>query len=283
MLKLVDGIVELYKKVATSIPPDIEEALNAAVKIEKSGSNALAALEIILENIKLARTLKRPICQDTGVPIFAVKLPSGPITINQRDIKDIIIEATSLAVSLVPLRANSVDIVDDLPVDKDKAFPIINFSEHDKSSLIIDLMLKGAGCENAGIMYKLPDASLNAQRDLDGIRRCVVDAVIKTQGRACPPYIIAAAVGGSRDQVTTLSKKLLFNKLNSINSSPTLAELERTILTDINSLNIGPQGLSGAVTAFRVFIDAQRRHPASFFVDVSFSCWANRRGRLIWA
>jgi fumarate hydratase class I len=282
MLKLVDGIVELYKKVATSIPPDIEEALRDTLRLEQDGSNASKALEIILENIRLARHYTRPICQDTGVPIFAVKLPSGLV---QRDIKEIILEATAIAVNKVPLRSNNIDIINDLPpdIDNNSGMPIINFSEHDRPSLIVDLMLKGAGCENAGRMYKLPDMSLNAQRDLDGIRRCVVDAVINIQGKACPPYTIAVGVGGSRDQVTALSKKLLFNKINIINPSPTLAKLEQTLLADINSLNIGTSGLSGAVTAFKVFIGAQKRHPASFFVDVSFSCWANRRGRLIWS
>ncbi|MBF0541434.1 MAG: fumarate hydratase [Nitrospirae bacterium] len=282
MLKLVDGIVELYKKVATSIPPDIEEALRNTLKLENPDSNAYKALEIILENIKLARKEGRPICQDTGIPIFSVKLPSGLV---QRDIKEIILEATTLAIKKVPLRANNIDIINDLPIDSDKdsGMPIINFSEHERQSLIVDLMLKGAGCENAGRMYKLPDMSLNAQRDLDGIRRCVIDAVIQIQGKACPPYTIAVAVGGSRDQVTALSKKLLFNKINTINPSPTLAKLEETLLADINSLNIGTAGLSGAVTAFKVIIGAQKRHPASFFVDVSFACWANRRGRLIWS
>jgi len=282
MLKLVDGIVELYKKVATSIPPDIEEALKEALRLEKPDSNAYRALVIILENIKLARTQGRPICQDTGIPIFAVKLPSGLI---QRDIRDIILEATTLAVKKVPLRENNIDIVNDLPLglEEDSGMPVINFSEHDKPSLIVDLMLKGAGCENAGRMYKLPDSSLNAQRDMDGIRRCVVDAVINIQGKACPPYTIAVGVGASRDQVTALSKKLLFKRINSENASPTLALLEKTLLADINSLNIGTSGLTGAVTALAVKIGAQKRHPASYFVDVSFSCWANRRGRLIWS
>lgn len=279
MLKLRDGIVELYRKVATSIPPDVEGALKSAYSIEDH--LAKESLAIVLENIRTARHTARPICQDTGVPLFYVRVPRG---LSQMVLKDTIKEATVIATEKVPLRPNAVDVLteknslDNLGL----GLPIIYFEETLEDTLKIDLMLKGAGCENAGQTYKLPIEELNAQRDLDGVRRCVLDAVQKAQGRGCPPYTIAVGIGAAKDQASVLAKQQLFRKLNDRSEFPAIAELEDRLLSEINQLGIGPIGLKGKTTAIGVKIGVNHRHPASYFVDVSVCCWANRRGRLIW-
>lgn len=281
MLRLRDGIVELYKKVATSIPPDIEEAIKLAFPYEVEGSNARSSLGIILDNIKQARETSRPICQDTGVPVFFVKVPVG---LSHLDLQNTIIEATRIATEKVPLRPNAVDIVSDKNSGDNTGagFPIVYLEETLSSTLTIDLMLKGAGSENAGQIYKLPVEELNAQRDFEGVRKCILDAVQKAQGRGCPPYIVGVGIGASKDQVTRLAKGQLMRKLNDINKIDEIDKLEKRLLADINELGIGPQGLGGRTTAIGVKIGVNHRHPASYFVDVSLSCWANRRGRLIW-
>ncbi|MBI1812003.1 MAG: fumarate hydratase, partial [Nitrospirae bacterium] len=214
MLKLRDGIVELYRKVATSLPPDVEDALKAACVSEKKGSNARHALEVILENIRIARETARPICQDTGVPVFYVKTPIG---LSQIELEKTIIEATRIATEKVPLRPNAVDIITDKNTGDNTGigFPVIYFRETPDSTLSIDLMLKGAGCENVGQTYKLPTSlsvesysvigkkkslthnagrhnaiTVIADRDIDGVRKCVLDAVYRAQGRGCSPYTI---------------------------------------------------------------------------------------------
>jgi len=281
LLKLRDGIVELYKKVATSLPPDIEESLKSALLGEEEGSAARSSLDLILENIRLARETVRPICQDTGVPVFFLKVPVG---LSQIELKDTILDATRIATAKIPLRPNAVDIVSgkNSGDNTGEGFPVIYFEEATGSTLTIDLMLKGGGSENVGQLYKLPLEELNAQRDLDGVRRCVVDAVMKAQGRGCPPYIIGVGIGASKDQVTKLAKEQLMRKLGDKNSREELAPLEERLLREINELGIGPQGLGGRTTAIGVKIGVNHRHPASYFVDVSLSCWATRRGRLIW-
>jgi fumarate hydratase class I len=143
-------------------------------------------------------------------------------------------------------------------------------------------MLKGGGSENVGQLYKLPDEGLKAQRDLEGVRRCVIDTVVRAQGRGCPPYIIGVGIGASKDQVTRLAKDQLMRKLNDTNPTEELAALEGRLLKEINGLGIGPQGLGGRTTALGIKVGVNHRHPASYFVDVSVSCWATRRGRLIW-
>ncbi len=282
MLKLRDGIIELYKKVATSIPPDIEEALVTAFNSENKNLQSKESLRIILENINLARSTKRPVCQDTGIPVFQIRIPRGLSTL---EVYDIVIEATRKATEKVPLRANAVDIISELNSNNNTGvgFPVIYFEESNKSSLVIDLMLKGAGCENAGQFYKLPDLELGAERDLEGLRKCVIDTVLKAQGNACPPYTLGVGIGGAMDQVAVLAKKQLFRRLNDKNQNPQIASLEERLAVDINKLGIGPLGLEGKTTVLGVKVSTNHRHPASFFVDVSVSCWANRRGRLIWS
>jgi fumarate hydratase class I len=198
--------------------------------------------------------------------------------------KNTIIEATRLATEKVPLRPNAVDSITDKNSGDNTGigFPVIYMEETRESSLTIDLMLKGAGCENAGQLYKLPVEELKAQRDLEGVRKCVIDTVQKAQGRGCPPYILGVGIGATKDQVTKLAKEQLMRRLNDVNKIEQLAELESRILNEINELGIGPMGLGGRTTALGVKIGVNHRHPASYFVDVSVSCWATRRGRLIW-
>lgn len=281
VLKLLDGIVELYKKVATSLPPDVEEAVKSALMKESEGSTAASSLAVILENIKRARETSRPICQDTGVPVFYVKVPFG---LSHNELKQTILEATREATQKVPLRPNAVDIITDKNSGDNtgEGFPIIYFEETPGGSLIIDLMLKGAGCENAGQTYKLPLEELGAQRDLDGIRKCVLDTIQKAQGRGCPPYILGVGIGATKDQVAKLAKVQLMRKLTDVNKIDELAGLEKLLLAEINELGIGTMGLGGRVTALGVKVGANYRHPASYFIDVSVGCWAMRRGRLIW-
>jgi fumarate hydratase class I len=281
LLKLRDGIVELFRKVATSLPPDVREAMESGLARETEGSIAFSTMSLQIENMKLARETVRPVCQDTGVPTFWVKVPVG---LSHIEMKKTIIEATRLATEKVPLRPNAVDIITERNSGDNTGagFPIIYIEETRESSLTIDLMLKGAGCENGGQLYKLPVEELNAQRDLDGVRKCVIATVQKLQGRGCSPYILGVGIGAAKDQVTRLAKEQLLRRLNDVNKIEELAALEAHILNEINELEIGPMGLGGKTTALGVKIGANHRHPASYFVDVSVSCWATRRGRLIW-
>jgi fumarate hydratase, class I len=281
LLKLRDGIVELYKKVATSLPHDIREAMEAGLAVEKAGTTAYSTLAVQVENMKLASETARPVCQDTGVPTFWMKVPVG---LSHGEIKNTVMEATRLATEQIPLRPNAVDVITDKNSGDNTGtgFPVIYLEETNESTLTIDLMLKGAGCENAGQIYKLPVGELNAQRDFDGVRKCVIDTVLKVQGRGCPPYILGVGIGATKDQVTKLAKEQLMRRLNEFNKIAELAALEKLILEDLNELGIGPMGLGGRTTALGVKIGVNHRHPASYFVDVSVSCWATRRGRLIW-
>lgn len=280
MLKLRDGIVELYRKATTSIPPDVEEALKNAHSLEDYPP-AKEALALILETIRTARQTAGPVCGDTGVPVFHARVPRG---LGQGELKKTIYEATALATERVPLRPNAVDVLtgENSGNNTGIGFPIIYFEEAEGDTLRMDLLLKESGCENVGQTYNLPVEELEALADLEGVRKCVVDAVKKARGKGCPPYTLGVGIGASADQVSVLARRQLFRKLNDRSEYPVIAELEARLLDDINQLGIGPQGLGGRTTTLGVKIGINHRHTSSYCVNVSVSCWASRRARLMW-
>jgi fumarate hydratase class I len=215
------------------------------------------------------------------VPFFFVRVPAG---FGHLSLRNDIMEATRVATKGIPLRPNAVGVLTEKNSGDNTGtgFPVIYIEETKNKNLVIDLMLKGAGSENIGQMYKLPVEELEAERNLEGVRKCVLDAVWRAQGKGCPPYIVGVGIGAARDQVTRLSKEQLLRKLGDANEHKVLSELEGDLLHDLNRLGIGPLGFGGKTTALGVKIGVNHRHPASYFVDVSVSCWADRRAKLIW-
>jgi fumarate hydratase, class I len=161
-------------------------------------------------------------------------------------------------------------------------FPSFHFEEWEEDYLKVDLMLKGGGCENVGAQYSLPDTRLEAERDLEGVRRAVLDAVHQAQGFGCAPGIIGVAVGGDRGASYVKSKEQFFRPLEDENSNPRLAALETRLVQEANQLGIGPMGFGGKTTVLKVKIDSLERLPASYFVTASYMCWADRRRTLVY-
>jgi fumarate hydratase class I len=141
----------------------------------------------------------------------------------------------------------------------------------------VELLLKGGGCENVSSQYKLPDAGLKAGRDLDGVRRVVLDAVQSAQGKGCAPGVLGVAVGGDRGSSYIKSKQMLLRPLDDANPDEKLSDLENQLYDESNALGIGPMGFGGKTTVLGVKVGAQHRLPASYFVSIAYMCWANRR------
>jgi fumarate hydratase class I len=281
MRDLTQEILELVRLAATDLPPDVESAIARAAEQEQPGSAAQGALETILKNVALARQESTPICQDTGTPIFYVQYPQGWSTRQLRgQIETAVAEATRKAY----LRPNAVNSLDGKNTGDnlgDEYFPTVHFEEVEGERLTMDLMLKGGGCENVGAQYKLPDARLGAGRDLEGVRRAVLDAVFSAQGKGCAPGILGVAVGGDRGSSYYASKEALFRELDDTNPDPQLAALEEQLTEQANELGIGPMGFGGQTTVLGTKIADLHRLPASYFVSVSYMCWANRRRRMV--
>ena len=281
MRDLTPELVELIRFTSTNLSSDVQQTLEAARDREEQGSAAQSALITILDNVDLSRRNSTPICQDTGTPIFYVQYPAGWSTRSLREqIRNAIVEATKKSY----LRPNAVDSLTEKNSGNnlgDDAFPTIHFEEVEGDELTVKLILKGGGCENVGAQYSLPNSPLGAGRDLAGVRKVVLDAVQKAQGQGCAPGILGVAIGGDRGSSYYASKEVLFRPMEDENPNPELAQLEQRLTAESNQLGIGPMGFGGNTTVLATKMTGMHRLPASFFVSVSYMCWAHRRRKMI--
>jgi fumarate hydratase class I len=270
------NLFELIRRTSVDLPADVETALRRAYTAEKKGSRARWVLETVLANVQLARKNDAPLCQDTGSLLFYVHVPVGFDT-------NALAAAARLAVAratrLGYLRQNTIDSLTGEPYQTNVAHgaPVFCFEQCARSTVDVRLILKGGGCENVGRQYSLPDETLEAGRDLDGVRRCVLDSVVQAQGNGCAPGVLGVCIGGDRCTGYEHSKEQFFRKLDDRAGVRVLARLEDRIRREARTLDIGPMGLGGETALLGVKIGALSRLPASFYVTISYMCWAFRR------
>ena len=276
MSELQASLLELIRRTSAEIPDDVHRAILAALDREQPGSIARNALMIVDQNIALAKNKSQPICQDTGSIIFYVECPLG---YDQITFEETAREAVKLATKKGYLRQNSVDSLTGKNdgTNVGPGAPVVHFHQHRSPETSVRLILKGGGCENVGAQYSLPQEKLKANRDLDGCRKAILDAVLQAQGKGCGPGILGVCIGGDRATGYEFSKQQLLRKLDDRNPNPELDALEQDIVKTANALGIGPMGFGGQTTLLGVKICAVNRLPASFFVSVSYMCWAFRR------
>jgi fumarate hydratase class I len=276
---LESSLLELITQTSTNLPPDVRAAMAAAMKQEQPGTQASQAMSIIATNVDMAEGEEGPICQDTGMPTFFVHTPIGT---NQIAIAKAIRAATAEATRRGKLRPNSVDSLtgensgNNLGVET----PVIHFEQWEKDYVEVKLLLKGGGCENKNAQYSLPctlEHLGRADRNLEGVRKCLLHAVWQAQGQGCAPGAIGVCIGSDRAHGYVLAKGELFRHLDDTNPIPELAKLESEIMEQANTLGVGPMGFGGRVSLIGCKITAANRLPASFFVSVAYDCWAFRR------
>ncbi|HXG32551.1 MAG TPA: FumA C-terminus/TtdB family hydratase beta subunit [Bryobacteraceae bacterium] len=276
---LFNSLLELITQTSTNLPPDVRAAMKRALEAETPGTQSYQALHIMAANTDMAYHDEAPICQDTGMPTFVVHTPPG---VNQIEIRGRIREAIAEATRRGKLRPNSVDSItgknsgDNLGVET----PVIHFEQWEEDEIEIRLILKGGGCENMNIQYSLPcelDHLGRADRNLEGVRKCILHAVWKAQGHGCAPGVLGVCIGSDRAHGYTLAKYQLFRPLDDVNPDPTLARLESEILEEANRIGVGAMGFGGRASLIGCKITAAHRLPASFFVSVAYECWAFRR------
>jgi len=276
MTELQTSLLELIRRTSAEIPNDVHKAILAALEREQQGSIAKNALKIVDQNIALAKNKSQPICQDTGSIIFYVDCPIG---FDQITFEDAAREAVKLATKKGYLRQNSVDSLTGKNdgTNVGPGAPVVHFHQHRSPEVSVRLILKGGGCENVGAQYSLPDGRIKANRDLDGCRKAILDAVLQAQGKGCGPGILGVCIGGDRATGYEFSKQQLLRNLDDRNPNAELDALEQDIVKTSNELGIGPMGFGGKTTLLGAKICAANRLPASFFVSVSYMCWAYRR------
>ena len=263
--------VKLLRLAVTKLPQDVTEALQRAHREEESGAGR-TQLEAILKNIDLAEKTSTPMCQDTGVIIFYVK--AGVQTENLDKIEKALSKATVRATEEVPLRPNAVNpfTQKNSGDNTGRHVPFVHWEIVSGNTIEITVLPKGGGSENVCTLGMISPGT-----GVKGLKKFVIDALMKAGAKPCPPNILGVAVGGGADIAMKLAKEALLRPLNEPNPDPELAKLEKELYDAANMTGIGPMGLGGKFTVLGVKIDYAHRHPASYPVAVAFQCWAARR------
>ncbi|MHA1712211.1 MAG: fumarate hydratase [Candidatus Freyarchaeota archaeon] len=268
-----EAVVELLRRSVSTLPPDVKSALEAALKRE-SEEIARIQLEAMLENIRMAEEKRLPICQDTGILHFRVRLGSSA---NARTVRDVILRATAKATREIPLRPNAVDPVTGINSGDNTGLhvPWIDFEHSEDDWIEVTVLPKGGGSDNVSTIRFVPPSE-----GLRGVKEAVVDAVLRAGGAPCPPVVLGVGVGGGASVVMQLAKKALMRPISERNPNREIAKLELEILEAVNGTGVGPMGLGGKTTAIGVNVEVAHRHPASYPVAILFNCYVARRAKI---
>jgi len=263
--------IKLLQLAVTELPQDVKEALQNAYRREESEAGK-TQLKAILNNIELAEKTRTPMCQDTGVIIFYLK--AGAQVKDLDKIEEALRNATKRATKEVPLRPNAVNPFTQKNTGDNtgRFIPFIHWEIVPGNDIEITVFPKGGGCENVCAL-----GMLRPGEGVKGLKKFVVDTIIKAGAKPCPPNIIGVAVGGGADIAMKLAKETLLRPLNQSNPDPELAKLEKELYEAANSTGIGPMGLGGKFTVLGVHVEYAERHPASYPAAVAVQCWAARR------
>ena len=276
---LEESLIELITQTSTNLPPDVRQAMGIALGVETPGTQSSQALNIIASNIDMAQEDEGPICQDTGMPTFVVHTPVG---VNQIALRTAIRNAVAEATKRGKLRPNSVDSLTGKNSGNNLGAetPVIHFDQWEEDEIEVKLILKGGGCENKNIQYSVPcelEHLGRADRNLEGVRKCILHVVWQAQGQGCAPGALGVCIGSDRAHGYDLAKGQLFRTLDDTNTVPELAKLEAEIMEEANRIGVGAMGFGGKASLIGCKIMAANRLPASFFVSVAYECWAFRR------
>jgi len=269
-----EGIITLIKKAETELPQDVVMALEHAYKVEEG--IAKIQIETILKNIALAKKSGRPMCQDTGVQTFFVKVGVDSPFIER--LKSLIIDAVKKATIEIPLRPNTVDPFSgkNHGDNTGEYIPSITWDLCEGNEVWITALPKGGGSEN---MSRL--GMLKPGVGIEGVKNFVVEEVIKAGGSPCPPTVVGVGIGGGADIAMKLAKTALLRSVGNRHKEGTVADMETELIERINRSGIGPMGLGGKTTVLDVHIEKAHRHPASLPVGIAVQCWADRSAIMV--
>ncbi len=267
--KISDTVRDLAIQANYELSDDLVYALNEALKKEKS-PNGREVLRQLIKNADIARKERYPICQDTGLALVFLEIGQDA-RITGGNITEAVNEGVSRGYKEGYLRKS---VVNDPFIRKntsDNTPAIIHTDIVAGDKIKITFMAKGGGCENVGAyrMFK-PGASR------DEIEQFVIDTIKSAGANPCPPVIVGIGIGGNQERSAYLAKKALLRAVGKFSSGKDTSAMEKEILSKINALGIGPEGLGGVITAMAVHIETAPSHIASLPVTVSVDCHAHR-------
>jgi len=268
-----DTAVELLRIAATEYPKEYVKELERLMK-ETKGEVGKSQMVSILEDVALARRESWPMCQDTGLVAFMVKL--GDEFPLRSSLREVLVNATRRATKEIPLRPNAVDMLKGNTNDNvcDPHVPMLYVELVPGKNLELTAMPKGGGSSNVAA-HRMLKPGLG----MKGVKNFVIEALAAAGSLGCPPYFVGVGVGASEDYCMVLAKKALLKPFKVRNAEPKIAAMEEELLTKVNELGIGAMGLGEGPTALDLHIEMSARHPASLPVGVVISCWALRHAK----
>jgi fumarate hydratase subunit alpha len=271
--KIVETVERLCIEAAHELPPDVLAALEEAAQKE-SNSAAVKILNQLIENAHVAKDENIPLCQDTGLAVVFVE--QGGEVFVEADKGRTLFDAINAGVEAGYKKGFLRNSIVAEPLNKRKNTgsntpAIIHHSVVPGDKLKITVITKGAGCENKS-RFKM----FNPTAGKEEIIEWIVEVVKHAGADACPPLIVGVGIGGNFELSCLLSKKALLRNLQQKNGDPFYAELEEDLLSRINALGLGPQGLGGDTTALACLIETAPCHIASLPVAVNIECHSHR-------
>jgi len=275
--KIKEVVAKLCEEANYGVRKDVFEALKKATENEEKKLSK-KVLCLILENVKIAREQKIPLCQDTGMTEIFLEVGEG-IPIEGKLLEEAVTQGVALGYQQGYLRKSVVE--DPLFLrsnTQDNTPPLVHFSfgTQPAKKLKITVFPRGFGAEN---MTRI--AMLSPSEGVKGVKRFVLEVVEEAGAKPCPPIIVGVGIGGTAERCIALSKRALLRPLNSSSPHPEYAEVEKELREKINALGIGPQGFGGENTCLGVNIEYFPTHIAGLPVGVSISCYALRQASLV--
>jgi len=272
----VEGaLIEALRQAVTHLPADVKRALERA-RADETSPRAAEQLDVLLENVAIARQDGVPLCQDTGLLRFHVDAGSGSPYLSR--LRSWIESAVACATDIAPLRPNTVDpLTSEHRTDNlGYRMPWIQWDLVEGGDVMISILPKGGGSDGVSRLCLLPVDAGRAE-----IKRAVIEHIVACEGRACPPIVIGLGIGGPAEGALSLGTRALLRNLDTPHPNPEIAALENEIRGLANATGVGAMGLGGAITCLAVHIEIAHRHPACFPLGIAVSCWADRRAKVI--
>ncbi len=269
---LIDLLARFTGYAGIHLPDDIMVKL-AELRETENSQMAKIIYDAMFDDIQRADEMNRPCCQDTGIIQYFVQVGSKFPFID--DIEECLREAVKKATVETPLRHNCVEIFDEKNTGNNVGtrIPWIDWEVVPNSDEVkVYVYMAGGGCSLPGTAKVLMPLE-----GYEGVVKFVFDQITSYGINACPPLLVGIGIAGSVEVAAKLSKKALLRPIGSHNSNPRGAELEAMIEAGLNSIAIGPGGLTGNNSVMGVHIEQAGRHPATLAVGLSTGCWAHRR------
>ncbi|HEY9531709.1 MAG TPA: fumarate hydratase [Burkholderiales bacterium] len=265
---------ELYVRALKRLPPDVKQGFDALARGE-TDPRAQRMLGTMIRNIAVAEDTDNLLCQDTGIPIYNVRIGRG-VQVDGVALKEAIRKGCERATREHPLRSSVVHPITRVNQHTScgRGVPVVNVDFFEGEGLEIEMVPKGSGSENNSWLKMAVPAE-----GVDAIKTFVVDCVLEAGGKTCPPTIVGVGVGGTADLCMHLAKVAATRPLGSRCEDPEGARLEQELTQAVNLLGVGPQGLGGDSTAFAVHVETAATHITMNPVAVNMQCHSARRAR----